>query len=89
MPHRRKQSLKEGRPPKRRGANRRKAKQDPIAAGYAAREEERPTVRSKQARKTAGGKRKASGPARKRGKKTQAVKNPTRRSKAPRTARAR
>ena len=83
MPHRRKKSRKEGQPPKDKAANRRKAKQDPIAAQAQA-QEDWPTARSKQTRKTAGGKRKRSGPAKKRGKKTAAAKKPTRRSaKAP------
>ena len=84
MPHRRKKSLKEGSLPKRKGANRRKAKPDPIAERYAEAQEERPTARSKQPRRAAGGKAQRSGPARKRGKKTATVKKPTRRSaKAP------
>jgi hypothetical protein len=84
MPHRRKKSRKEGQPPKDKGANRRKAKQDPIAARYAQAQEDRPTVRSKRPRKAAGGKRKRSGPVRERGKKVAAAKKPTRRSaKAP------
>lgn len=84
MPNRRKKSRKEGQPPKDKAANRRKAKQDPIAARYAEAQEDWPTARSKQPRKTAGGKRKRSGPAKKRGKKTAVAKKPTRRSaKAP------
>jgi hypothetical protein len=82
MPHRRKKSRAEGQPPKERGANRRKAKKDPIAASYAKREEDWPATRSKQPRKAAGGKRKRSGPARKRGKKVAAAKRATQRRRA-------
>ncbi len=83
MPHRRKTSLKEGKPPKRRGANRRKAKPDPIAEMYAGSEEGLPAKRSKQPRKASGGSRKRSGPkSKQRGKKVAAVKRPTRRSRA-------
>jgi hypothetical protein len=82
MPHRRKKSLDEGRPPKRRGANRRKSQPDPITAMYAGREEGLPAKRSKQPRKAAGGTRTRSPSSRRRGKKVAAVKRPTRRSRA-------
>lgn len=83
MPHRRKKSVDEGRPPKRRAANRRKSLPDPIAEMYAGREEGLPTKRSKRPRKTSGGSRTRSGPGSKqRGKKVAAVKRPTRRRRA-------
>lgn len=83
MPHRRKKSADEGRPPKRRGANRRKSLPDPIAEMYAGHEEGLPAKRSKSPRKTTGGTRTRSGPARRgRGKKVAARKQPTRRRRA-------
>ena len=83
MPHRRKKSADEGRPPKRRGANRRKSQPDPIAQVYAGHEEGLPTKRSKSPRKTSGGTRTRSGPgSRSRGKKVAATKGTTRRRRA-------
>ena len=84
MPHRRKKSLVEGQPPKRRGANRRKAKTNPISAMYEEQKEGLPKVRSKRPRKTTGGTRKRSGPVRERGKKVAAAKTSTRRRSAQR-----
>jgi hypothetical protein len=67
-------------PGKRKAANRRKAKRSPISEMYSDQEESRPVVRSKSPRKTAAKKSKRSGGASKeRGKRVQAVKNPTRR----------
>jgi transcription antitermination factor NusA-like protein len=79
---RKKKSVVEGHNPgKRKAANRRKAKRSPISEMYREQEEARPVVRSKQARKTSAKKSKRSGGAvKKRGKRVQAVKNPTRRS---------
>jgi hypothetical protein len=83
MPHQRKKSLKEGKPPKRRAASRRKSQPDPIAEMYAGHQEGLPAKRSKRPRKTSGGTRTRSGPSTKqRGKKVAAVKRPTRRSRA-------
>lgn len=78
MPHRKKRSVKEGPPPKRRAANRRKAKKDPISEMYANAEQGSATTRTKRPRKVSGGKRQASGPAHaSRGKKTAAAKRST------------
>ena len=75
MPHRKKRSVKESPPPKRKAANRRKAKKDPISEMYANAEQGWPATRTKQPRKASGGKRQASGPAHaSRGKKTAAAK---------------
>jgi hypothetical protein len=88
MPHRRKKSLVDDRPPKRRGANRRKAQSDPTSETYQAMEEDRTRVRTKKPRKTSASKRKRSGGARKeRGKKTVGAKAKTqRRARSPRRA---
>jgi hypothetical protein len=48
-------------PPKRRAANRRKAKRSPVSEMYAAQEQERSTVRSRRPRKVSASKRKRSG----------------------------
>jgi hypothetical protein len=71
MPHKRKKSVSERDPPKRRAANRRKARRDATSDMYQNMQGDRQTVRSKQPRAASGGKSKRSGPARKqRGKKT-------------------
>jgi hypothetical protein len=83
MPHRRRKSLVDDRPPKRRGANRRKAKRDPTSEFYGDLQEDRPVARSKRPRATAKGRRTRSGPARrKRGKKTAAAKRSSQRRSA-------
>jgi hypothetical protein len=75
MPHQRKKSVSERDPPKRRAANRRKARRDATSDMYQNMQGDRQTVRSKQPRAASGGKRKRSGPARKqRGKKTASAK---------------
>jgi hypothetical protein len=80
MPHRKKKSVDEGRPPKRRAANRRKAQRDPISQMYAERQGEWPSARSKAPRKKAGGRRTRSGPAKtQRGKNTASAKRATQR----------
>lgn len=79
MPQRRKKSLVDDRPPKRRAANRRKAKPDPTSELYRDTQEGWPVARSKQPRATSKGRRTRSGPVRKRGKKTAAAKRSTQR----------
>jgi hypothetical protein len=66
---RRKKSLVENpNPPKRRAANRRKAKRSPVSEMYAERETERTTVRSRRPRKTSASSKRSGSAVRKRGK---------------------
>lgn len=71
-----KRSLRERKsPPKRRGANRRKAKTDPISQLYAELQQDWPRARSKRPRKVSAKQRKRSGGAvKKRGKKVAVAK---------------
>lgn len=80
MPKRKKSLRENPNPPKRRAANRRKAKRDPISELYADRQQDWPKARSKRPRKTSASKRKASGGGRtQRGKKTASAKRSTQR----------
>jgi hypothetical protein len=83
MPHQRKKSITDRDPPKRRAANRRKAKPDATSEMYRNMQEGSQISRSKQPRAASGDKRKRSGPARKqRGKKIASAKRGTRRRNA-------